>query len=134
MNPRDEGLGLSLLVYLAALICGLGVVMLPIYLANRPTVIENANTRMLARSASGILAVRPTDGRFPVARLEHQTIDDPATATELEAAEKKAKPAHAAPVHLARRTSRLRPRPPADSYPAVGARHRPAYPHISAMF
>jgi len=130
MNPRDEGLGLSLLLYLAALLCGLAVIVLPVYRANRPTVIENANARMLARSANGIPGIHTSHRRFPVARLKDQPIVDPATVTELNAEARKNEQARVAPVHITRRQPR-RP-PPENSY--ASARRRPAYPHIHAMF
>jgi hypothetical protein len=89
----DEGLGTSLLVYIGALLCVLGLIVVPVYYANQPTVIDNADSATVHESL-----VARSDS-FPLAVLQHEDIVTPATLASLNA-----KPQHAAAAP--RRTAR----------------------------
>ncbi len=66
MNSHaDEGLLLSVLVYVAAVLGVLALVVMPVVWANGPTVIENTG----ADHARELLAARRGNGTYPVAKL-----------------------------------------------------------------
>ena len=100
MSPNDKDIALSLLIYLTAMVCGLAVVVVPIYLANQPLVIANADAG--GREGPAIFPLRSSQRVFPVAQLKDETIVPAAEVAESNAAAKAAERAHAAPVHLAR--------------------------------
>ncbi len=128
MYTRSEGLGLSVLLYAALMLGGLAAVVVPVYLANGPTVLRNANAATGVGDTNRIFTV-PLRQRFPVARLDHKPIVDPATLADLSARAERHKPAHSATVHRRRHVQ-----PPRHAYAEVQPQPRPAYPHISAMF
>ena len=132
MNAHhEEGLGLSVLVYLAAMLGGLAAFVVPVYLANGPTVLQSPDARI---QANRIFNARRYDRHFPVARLEHEAIVDPATLAELSAKAKESKPARSARIHTPRRTHRHRAQPRRNSYAELRRQHRPTYPLNPAMF
>lgn len=127
---------MSILVYVAVMLGGLAVFVVPVYLANRPTIIQNSNAKIQER---GIFTARRHDRAFPVARLEHRAIVDPATLAELSAKAKEAKHERSTPIHTARRAHRHRARPrkksyAENSYAEMRRQHRPAFPHIQEIF
>ena len=124
MNPQNDGLGLSLLIYLTAMLCGLSVIALPVYFTVRPTVIENASARMLKES--GTLVVGASQKPFPLFRLKHPAIVDPEMVAKMNAeATKKVEHMHAAPIHIASEAFRRRQQSaPTDSYAEVTTSHR----------
>jgi hypothetical protein len=64
MSPyEDKDLALSLLTYMAAILCTLAVFMVPVFLANGPTVVPNPS----AKTARSIFAAHHNDSSFPVA-------------------------------------------------------------------
>lgn len=139
MNPRNDGLGLSLLIYLTAMLCGLSVVALPLYFAMRPTVIENANAHMLKERDT--LIVGASQKPFPLLRLKQPPVVDPATVAKMNAKatkkveHAKVRPRHATPVHVASDSFRQRPRPaPADAYAEARTPHRRMFVNNPAMF
>lgn len=82
MDPRaDEGLGLSVLVYAAALLFGLAAIVLPVIYMNGPKVLENPD----AASVHAMLAEGHEGNSFPLAFLHHDPIVDPATVAALNA-------------------------------------------------
>ena len=132
MNAHHkEGLGLSLLVYLAAMLGNLAALVVPVYLANGPTVLQSPDARM---QANRIFNARRYDRRFPVARLEHQAIVDPAMLAELSAKAKDSKHARLARIHTPRRTHWHGAHPRRNSYAELRRQHRPAYPLNPAMY
>jgi hypothetical protein len=88
MNPSDEGLAGSVLVYVAILFGALGLFALPVYYANQPTVLKNPD----AATVGDMLAARA--GRFPLAMLKHDDIVNSTTLAALNA-----KPKHATAAH-----------------------------------
>lgn len=102
-NSESEGLGLSLLVYMAAILGALAVLAVPVYFIIKPEVYANPT---LARSdlLGGPIVGSRLDTPFPLARLEHAIIVDPAMVAGLNARTKKSKsePAHRAPQRAAR--------------------------------
>jgi hypothetical protein len=101
-NPESEGLGLSVLVYMAALTGTLAVLAVPAYFATRPVVYANPP---LARSdpLRGPIVGARLDTPFPLARLERATLVDPTIAAGLSARAKKAEPEHRVTHRVARR-------------------------------
>jgi hypothetical protein len=89
MNPSDEGLSGSVLIYVTVLFGVLALFFLPVYYANGPTVLQNSD----AESVHETLAVRAS-GSFPLAVLKHDDIVDSATLAALNA-----KPKHVAATH-----------------------------------
>ena len=86
----DKALGGAVLIYIAAILCGIAVFVVPVLIANGPTVIANPTAQdALAHMA----ALRKSDGPYPVARLRRADIVDPATIAALNA--KIAKAEHA---------------------------------------
>jgi hypothetical protein len=82
MDSSDsEGLGLSVLVYMAAMTGALALFALPVYLAAQPTVYDNPP---LARGDLNgpVIGYRGSAG-FPLAFLKKQTIVDPAIVAAL---------------------------------------------------
>lgn len=125
MYPRNDGLGLSLLIYLAAMLCGLAVLAVPFYFAARPTVIKNANVQRFERRED-----RAAYSRFHFLRLKERTIVTPAELAQVDAQEQRVKEAEhkqAAPVRMAQRISPppppralTRPPPPHNSLAEIG--------------
>lgn len=69
-SHTDEGLLLSLRVYVAAVLGVLALGVLPVVWVNGPTVMENAGTGY----ARELLAAHRNDCAFPVARLKHREL------------------------------------------------------------
>jgi len=104
MSPyEDKDLGVSLLIYMAAILCVLAVFMVPVFLANGPTVLPNPS----AKTAGSMLAARRNDGSFPVAHLKEKAIVSPALLAALNAKAEKAKPSR----DRSARAARHRPAP-----------------------
>jgi hypothetical protein len=129
MYPSEaKDLAVSVLIYLAAILFGLALFVVPIYLASRPTVVENAGSPALAGKVDRSLATRSGDQRFPVAHIKRQTIVSPATLTELNAeAEKSDDSARV-------RVRGYRPSPGPARAEAAPASHGASYPNFSARF
>ena len=100
MDSSDsEGLGLSLLAYMAAIIGALALFALPVYWAAQPTVIDNPP---LARgSVNGLVISYRDPTAVPLALLKKQTIAEPAIVAALNA--KVAKSAQNASRRIAQR-------------------------------
>jgi hypothetical protein len=80
----DDDLGASVLIYIAAIMCGFAVVVVPVLLASEPTVIANAG----ARGVLERLDNAQNDNRYPVAKLRNEAIVDPAITALLSAKNK----------------------------------------------
>jgi hypothetical protein len=91
MNHNDEGLGLSVAIYAFAMVCGLGLCVLPIYWANSPTVYDNPGVTALHRP--GGPSYGNEHAEFPLARLHRQQIVSPSMLAELNAKAQKQAPA-----------------------------------------
>lgn len=107
-EQNDYGLGGSLLIYGAAIIGALLVLVTPVYLANAPTVYQNAGVE----SFDQILPGRDRN-HIPLARLERQSIVDPAVVAALneKAQDKQARAERAAPSEAAARPAERERRP-----------------------
>jgi len=100
-SDDSEGLGLSLLIYMAAIIGALAVFALPLYWLVQPTVLENLP---LARGDLNgpVIGYRgPTS--FPLALLHKPTIVDPAVVAALNANAAKSSPTKHASHRIAQR-------------------------------
>lgn len=109
MNPHNDGLGLSVLIYLAALLVGLGVVALPFYEAMRPIVIKNANAHSFEQHE-----YRAAFSRYRFLHLKEPAIVTPAELARVNAQEKETERERRAPVRVARR---ILPPPPQPVHP-----------------
>jgi hypothetical protein len=124
MSPyEDKDLGVSLLIYMAVILCTLAVFMVPAVLANGPTVLPNPS----AKIARSMLAARRNDSSFPVAHLKEKAIVSPALLAALNAKAEKAKPSRDRPARAARHPHAPRRAPTRRSY-AEAARQRPIGP------
>lgn len=100
-----NGLGGSLLIYIAAIVCGLVVLVGPVLMAHGPIVIPNAGAHATFAQFN-----RVGDGnRYPVAKLRSETIVDPAITAALSARNKATENVRPQPAHDGNiRTSRHR--------------------------
>lgn len=116
MSPSDDdALGFSALLYLAALLGALALFVMPVYLVNGPTVIKNPSPS----AVSAALAARQNDGNFPLARLKHEDIVDPAIVQALNDKDETTEPAHRPAGQRASAPRRVQPAPSyADAAPA----------------
>jgi hypothetical protein len=85
-SHAEEGLLGSVLIYFAAMFALLALFVVPVLWANGPTIKENVGPDY----ARDLLASRGDDNRFPVAKLEHQELVNPARYVELTAKAKRA--------------------------------------------
>jgi hypothetical protein len=108
MADSDEGLGLSVLVYALAMVCGLAVVVLPVYWANSARVYDNPGVTAL-RSPGG--PTRSHRAEFPLAKLQSPQIVSAAMLAELNADSKKAKPVRHASRPSHRSYAQAQPQP-----------------------
>jgi hypothetical protein len=118
MSPyEDNDFGLSLLIYMAAILCTLAVFMVPVFLANGPTVLPNPS----AKTARSLFAAHRNDSSFPVAHLKEKAIVSPALLAALNAKAEKAKLLRGRAVHAVPRrheaSHALRRRKYADAAP-----------------
>lgn len=121
----DSDLAIPFLIYLAAMLCGLALVVMPVYLANRATVLPNPALPTADRALTAHAGRRD----FPVARLKDPAIVSPATLAAIKAKPEKAEHVRRAQAHL---------RPHAHTRPsfAQAAPHpnRAGYPLFSTLF
>jgi hypothetical protein len=101
MRSESEGLGLSLLLYAAAIAGVLTAVALPVYIANAPRVYDNPPLANADPLLNGPIIGKRVSTRVPLARLHHKTIVDPAVIATLNANVEKPEPVH----HTVRRTA-----------------------------
>ena len=106
MNTSDsDGLGLSLLVYMGAILGAFAVLAAPVYIATKPQVYENPQLARANPLLNGpIVGVRQA-GRMPVASLQRQAISDAESAKWLTARNRKVEPAPRAAQRVAQRPS-----------------------------
>ena len=90
MNNSDEGMGLSVVVYAIAMVCGLALFVMPVIWANGARVYDNPGVSA-ARLPGG--PVRMTGrSEFPLANLHSEQIVSPAMLAELNKKSIKEKP------------------------------------------
>lgn len=121
----DSDLAIPFLIYMAAMLCGLALVVVPVYLANRPTVLPNP----VLPTVEAALATRAGRRDFPVARLKDPAVVSPATLAALKAKPEKAK-------HVRQARAQLRPRAHLRRSFAQAAPHpdRAGYPLFATLF
>lgn len=121
-------MAVSVVIYMIAIVFGLALFVVPIYLMSRPTVVQNAGLPA-ARSVDRALAARSSRERFPVAHIKRDTIVSPDTIAELNAKVKERD------VVGRRRSQRTYARPrPRQTYDRAPVAPRPSYPNISARY
>ena len=101
-NSDSEGLGLSLFVYMAAILGTVAILAIPVYFVTKPDVYANP---ALAQSdpLRGPIVGAQLDAPFPLARLERAKLAEPTTTAGLSARVKKAEPEHRVTHRVARR-------------------------------
>lgn len=94
MDTSDsEGLGLSLLVYMGAIVGVLAVLAVPVYVATKPQVYDNPPLASANPLLNGPILGDRQVGRMPVASLQRQAISDAESAKWLTARKRKVEPA-----------------------------------------
>jgi hypothetical protein len=118
MNNSDEGMGLSVVVYAIAMMCGLALFVLPVVWANSGHVYENPGVTAL-RTPGGP-AYGSHRSEFPLANLKEEQIVSPAMLAELEAKSptKKEKPTRRASHQPSHRSYAQVQEEPAEQRPA----------------
>ena len=102
MDTSDsEGLGLSLLVYLGAILGALAVLAVPVYVATKPQVYDNPPLAAANPLLNGPIVGERANGRAPVAVLQRQAIADAETAKWPTARTRTAEPARRAAQRVA---------------------------------
>jgi hypothetical protein len=130
MYPSEaKDLAVSVLIYMAAIAFGLSLFLVPIYLASRPTVLQNAGAASAAQTVDRALVTRSGRKLFPVANLKHETIVNPATIAELNAKAKE----NDDDSPRGRHRAYARPEPKSSYAEGAPARQRPAYPNFSTL-
>jgi hypothetical protein len=104
-TSASEGLGLSVVIYMAAVLGVLGLVVVPVYLANAPQVYENPTLARANPLLDGPIIGNRAPHPVPLAMLKRQTIVDPAIVAGLNAKAKQV-----ASARVTRPTSTPRPR------------------------
>ena len=89
MNNSDEGMGLSVVVYAIAMVCGLALFALPVVWANSARVYDNPGVTAIRSPGGPAYASRPAE--FPLANLDSDQIVSPAMLAELNAPTKSKK-------------------------------------------
>jgi len=92
VSGRD-GLGLSVAIYMAAIVGTMGVLAVPIYMAVAPQVYANPRLEPPDPLLNGPIVGKRVSTPVPLALLKHPVLADPAVVAELNARTKQAKPA-----------------------------------------
>jgi len=93
-RSESEGLGLSLLIYAAAIAGVLTAVALPVYIANAPRVYDNPPLANADPLLNGPIIGERVSNRVPLGHLQRKTIVDPAVVAALNAKAERPKPVH----------------------------------------
>ena len=104
-TSESEGLGLSLLLYIGAILGALAVLAVPVYVATKPQVYENPPLASANPLLNGPILGARAAGRAPVATLQRQAISDAESAKWLTARNRKAEPAPRVAVRAAQRAT-----------------------------
>jgi len=97
MDTSDsEGLGLSVLLYLGAIVGALALLAVPAYYATRAEVHANPPLAQADPLLNGPIIGDRLTGRFPLAMLQRQTLVDAETVALLKPKAKKSEPARIA--------------------------------------
>jgi hypothetical protein len=102
-GSESEGLGLSVLLYLGALLGAVVLLAAPIYWAIQPQVYENPKFVQSNPLLNGPIVGKRMAGGFPIAMLQPQIIADAETKALLKARAKKTEPAPRPVTRTARR-------------------------------
>lgn len=84
LSGRD-GLGVSVAIYMGAILGTLGVIAVPVYYAIAPQVYDNPPPRPLDPLLNGPIVGNRVSGPAPLALLKHPAIVDPAVVAALNA-------------------------------------------------
>jgi hypothetical protein len=111
-DQSNQGLGLSLAIYLIAVTFGLMLFVSPILLANGPTKYNNPGLAAYDPPPGTLLIPQRARNSFPLAFLKYEDLVDPAMVASLSPKAKKAEKPH----RLASRSvQRVRPNAPAEN-------------------
>lgn len=92
VSGRD-GLGLSVAIYMAAILGAMGVLAVPVYMAVAPKVYANPPVEPLDPLLNGPIVGKRVSTPVPLAFLKHPQIVDPKVVAELNANIQQARPA-----------------------------------------
>jgi len=59
ISEHDQGLGISIAIYMVAVVCGLALFLVPVFLANTPRIIANAGMAAYEPPPGTLLIPRP---------------------------------------------------------------------------
>lgn len=104
-TANHEGLGLSVLVYVGAIFGALALLAAPVYYATRGEVHENPRLAQSDPLLKGSVISDGTANRFPLAKLQRQSLVDAETTAFLTPKPKKAEPAQRVASRPARRNA-----------------------------
>lgn len=108
MGTSDsEGLGLSLLVYMGAILGALALLAVPVYVATKPQVYGNPPLASANPLLNGPIVGERVAGRLPVAVLQRQAIGDAESAKWLTAGSRKTQPGAPATHRTVRRDAAI---------------------------
>lgn len=105
LSGRD-GLGLSVAIYMGAIVAALGVMAVPVYFAVAPQVYENPPPEPLDPLLNGPIVGKRVSTPIPLALLKREQIVDPAVVAELNAKVKHGRPARHDVAHQSVRRER----------------------------
>ena len=91
-STESEGLGLSLLIYAAAIAGGLALIATPVYLANSSQVYDNPPVARANPLLNGPIVGARAAERTPLAVLKHRILVDPKIVASLNSKAQKSKP------------------------------------------
>lgn len=93
MEPSGhDGLGLSLAIYMAAIVATMGVLAVPVYMAIGPQVYENPRPEPLDPLLNGPIVGQRVSTAIPLAFQKQQNLVDPKVLAELNAKTRPAPP------------------------------------------
>jgi hypothetical protein len=93
-SEHNQGLGVSVAIYLVALVCGLALFVLPVLVISGPSKFENAGMAAYEPPPGTLLIPQRARNAGPLAVLQHDDLVDPALAAELNAKAKKTEKPH----------------------------------------
>lgn len=89
---EHDGLGLSLAIYMGAIVATMGVLAVPLYMALGPQVYENPRPEPLDPLLNGPIVGQRVSTAIPVALLKHEPLVDPKVVAALNAKSEGAEP------------------------------------------
>src|ERR1700687_1968564 len=89
-SDHNQGLGVSVAIYMIALVCGLALFVLPVLVISGPSKFENVGIAAYEPPPGTLLIPQRARNAGPLAVLQHEDLVDSTLAAELNAKAKKA--------------------------------------------